>query len=84
LRKLLKLLFYINDPVKAAFGDLLFFNAAQFKVFSYEKANFCNSTFMFKKSIEALAGRKSVIKESCFQELVRESSKLYDGFVFGI
>jgi hypothetical protein len=38
------------------------------------------------KSIEALAeyGRKSVIKESCFQELVRESSKLYDGFVFGI
>jgi hypothetical protein len=37
------------------------------------------------KSIEALAeyGRKSVIKESCF-ELVRESSKLYDGFVFGI
>jgi hypothetical protein len=37
------------------------------------------------KSIEALAeyGRKSVIKESCFFQ-VRESSKLYDGFVFGI
>jgi hypothetical protein len=60
-----------------AFGDLLFFNAAQFKVFSYEKANFCNSTnstFMFK-SIEALAeyGRKSVIKESCFS---RTSSRI--------
>jgi hypothetical protein len=77
LRKFFSYFYFINDPVKAAFGDLLFFNAAQFKVFSYEKANFAIARIALS-CLKVLrlwqnTGRKSVIKESCFS---RTSSRI--------